>query len=74
MPTSVYRRIAEQDVIDDSQAFRLIEEIIRVHTNNIEDEDGGERPFNEGGEAIEAISAIVEGDYNKPMRDGWFDQ
>lgn len=70
---SVFRRLAESEILDDSQRFALIEEVIRVHTENIEDDDGGQRPFNEPGEVIEAISAIIEGNEAKPLRDGWFD-
>lgn len=37
-----------------------IEHVIAVMDRHQNDDDGGERPFNETGEAMEAIRAILE--------------
>jgi hypothetical protein len=40
--------------------IRQIGHIIAVMDRHQNDEDGGERPFNETGEAMEAIRAVIE--------------
>lgn len=41
--------------------LQQIEHIVAVMDRHQNDEDGGERPFNETGEAMEAIRAVLEG-------------
>lgn len=56
----------------DAEKIAAIETIMDKYDDAVNADDGGERPFNEAGEVIEVISAVLEGNAGKPERDGWF--
>ena len=55
-----------------TEAYDLMVKILLKHDAAINDEDGGERPFNESGECIDALMNVVKGDHTQPGRDGWY--
>ena len=56
-----------------TEAYDLMVKILLKYDASVNEDDGGERPFNESGEAIDALMSVVRGDHTRPGRDGWLD-
>ncbi len=50
---------SEASIMNDHEKVEALEKILSKHDDNINDPDGGERPFNESGEVIEALWFLV---------------
>jgi hypothetical protein len=61
----------EGALMTDTEKILMLMRIMDKHDDAVNADDGGERPFNETGEVIEVISAVLDGDSAKPERDGW---
>jgi hypothetical protein len=59
--------------VDAQARLDLISKILHKHDNAVNDDEGGERPFNRMGDALEALWAVIEDREDKPRREGWFD-
>jgi hypothetical protein len=55
----------------DAEKVAALTAILEKHDAAINDDDGGERPFNEAGEVIEALWSLVSDDRDRLVKAGW---
>jgi hypothetical protein len=55
----------------DSEKVAALTAILTKHDDAINDDDGGSRPFNEGGEVIEALWSVINDDKERLEKVGW---
>jgi hypothetical protein len=60
--------------MNDREKVEALEKILSKHDDNINDSDGGERPFNESGEVIEALWFLVNDNKDRLIQVGWLER
>ncbi len=60
--------------MNDREKVEALEKILSKHDDNINDPEGGERPFNESGEVIEALWFLVNDNYDRLIQVGWLER
>ncbi len=60
--------------MNDREKVEALEKILSKHDDNINDPDGGERPFNESGEVIEALWFLVNDNKDRLIQVGWLER
>ncbi len=60
--------------MNDREKVKALEMILSKHDDNINDPDGGERPFNESGEVIEALWFLVNDNKDRLIQVGWLER
>lgn len=57
--------------MNDAEKVAALVAILTKHDDAINADDGGERPFNEDGEVIEALWSLVNDDHARLVKVGW---
>jgi hypothetical protein len=60
-----------QGTMNDADKVAALTAILARHDQEINEDDGGSRPFNEPGEVLEALSSLVDGDVERLIHVGW---
>ena len=60
--------------MNDAEKVEALTKILEKHDANINDDDGGERPFNESGEVIEALWYLINDNKDRLIQVGWLER
>lgn len=62
---------SEDIPMTDAEKVAALIAILTKHDDAVNDDEGGERPFNEEGEVIEALWTLVNDDEERLIKIGW---